>query len=283
MNINISELQNRYLRDIENIITENSKKSVPKKILALSGGTDSVLLLAVIRSVWPNETLYTFTIAGEETTDLTNSMYAADFFGTEHQTISVSLDTLFENLHLIENKGYKRVSEAMAHIFFDLSFNVIDINGSKIFSGFGADTLYGTWPKIYKKAQELANKENCSLDEARIRLKERYFLTKRLESGTKEIFKQLVKQFGGNPILPYMDERLIYINQLPYELSNPDADKQFVKDAMKKRFNWDITRTSRMGLQKGTGLKEKFQDKLLCEYGRFGQNSEEIITKLSAI
>jgi hypothetical protein len=40
-----------------------------------------------------------------------------------------------------------------------------------------------------------------------------------------------------------------YKNQRPYELSNPEADKQFVKDAMKNRFKWDIARTSRMGLE----------------------------------
>jgi asparagine synthetase B (glutamine-hydrolysing) len=282
MSLRIEEISNRYLNDIRQIIIERSKTVEPKRILALSGGTDSILLLATVRSIWPDDVIHTFTIAGDRTPDLENAEYAANFFGAHHKTIPITLNMLFDNLSRIANTGYEKISEAMYHIFFDLAFESIDVSKSDFFSGEGADTLYGTWPKIYKKAQFVAETENCTLDEARVLLRQRYYENNK-GKGCKKILIKLLQKFSANPIMPYTDERLLYINRLDYEISNPSSNKLFVKQAMQARFDWDIYKAARIGMQKGTGLREKFEDRLMVEYPHLGKTPEEIVCNYCAV
>ncbi len=80
------------IENLENIIIKNIKQ-IPKKpiSLLLSGGIDSSLVLALIRKVYPDIPVHTFTLA--KSTDYPDILFArkvAKMFGTIHNEIILS-------------------------------------------------------------------------------------------------------------------------------------------------------------------------------------------------
>jgi asparagine synthetase B (glutamine-hydrolysing) len=84
--------EEKLIRELENIIIRNIKEipAVPLSFL-LSGGIDSSLVLALIRKVYPQVPIATFTLAkSKDYPDVLFARKIADLFDTEHNEIILS-------------------------------------------------------------------------------------------------------------------------------------------------------------------------------------------------
>lgn len=278
----IVALQDRYLSDIENIIRESIGKP-KKRIVMLSGGTDSFLLVAALRNLMPNDKLYTVTIQGLETDDSRGAESVSRYFNTIHSVQKISVEDILDNIEIIKGKGYTKLRTFMSHICYQLCLESYGVGGCNVYSGHGGEILYGNNPSIYKDAERIAKEENCSVDDAKTRVKINYYKAKTIYNNKmkKRHLKKIVDELGGTLIMPYQDESLSYISEVPYSIISP-FDKKFVKDAIRRRYKLgDIVERTRIGMQDGTGLYRPFKSKLKKIYKSLGCSAIDIVKKLS--
>lgn len=113
----IEAAQDRYLSDLEAILLESVDRE-RRRVVLLSGGTDSFLIVAALRHILPRDELYTVTIKGLQTDDLAAANDAARHFCTKHRVCEISIDDIMENLHIIAGAGHRTLRPAMSHICF---------------------------------------------------------------------------------------------------------------------------------------------------------------------
>src|SRR4051812_50029395 len=76
-------MQDRFLDDMEAILGETASAG-GKLIVMLSGGSDSFLIIAVLRHLLPDAPLHTVTIGGDDTRDADGADAGAAHFRTPH-------------------------------------------------------------------------------------------------------------------------------------------------------------------------------------------------------
>jgi hypothetical protein len=153
------------------------------------------------------------------------------------------------------------------------------VKGCAIYSGEGADDLYGSLPSIYAAIDGLGLPENHCLDEKRTALKKASY--EKFDFRTHHLIG-IVGQLGGKLITPYTDSRLSYLTRIPFSVIGP-LDKRFAKDAMRRRYGLDeIVERKRTSMQEGTGLYRLLKDRLKKEYGTVSDSAVEIARWLSA-
>lgn len=258
-------LQDQFLSDLEDIVHESIDRS-KKLLVMLSGGTDSFLLVAVLRHLIPGDQLYTVTIEGLETDDSEGAKDVAKYFNTLHQQFKISVEDVLTNIDCVKGKKYDKPRTFMSHICYQICLQRYDVGGCIVYSGHGADYLQGS-AASYEGAEELAMEESCSLDEARTMIKVDTFDKK---VSIKRHLSDIVADLGGTMVMPFHDRRLDYIGQLPFEVINP-IEKSFVKDAIRRRYGLgDIVERPRIGMQDGTGLYYPMKSELKKRYGKLG-------------
>ena len=84
-------MQNRFMYDIEDIVRESESGARPRKrIVMLSGGIDSLVLLAVLRKVLPHEVVHTIHVRGCDGGESPDAQVVADRFATVHNAMIVA-------------------------------------------------------------------------------------------------------------------------------------------------------------------------------------------------
>ena len=201
------------LDKIEKLITDeiiakiNPEKS--KISLALSGGIDSTLVLALIRKQFPKIPIETISIKFADSID--ESMFAsktAEYFETNHSIISIEnfLQELPKAIYISKKP------------FWDLHWYYVVKKASSLsnclVSGDGGDELFGGYSFRYSKFLTLVDQNSSPIDKVKAYLQchERDRV-----SDQENIFTEKLK-FSWNSIydilLPYFDNSLSIIDQV---------------------------------------------------------------------
>ncbi len=274
----IEAAQDRYLRDLETIL----RQSYPfgrKRLVLLSGGMDSFLIVAVLRHLMPSDALHTLTIQGTATDDLAGAEEVARFFGTDHEVCRVTVDDIVQNLAIIAGYGHKTLRPAMSHICFHICLERYGVMNCTVYSGQGADVLYGSRRAIYKDAVAPTANAGVSLDRPRTELKKSFYAG---FDFSRHHLIDILGELGGQVLMPYADPRLAYLSAIPFSVIEP-FEKRFVKAAVRRRYGFDvIADRERTSMQEGTGLYRALKERLKRDYPSLGNSAMTIIEKLSA-
>lgn len=283
----IAAMQDRFLADMEAILAETAFTG-RKRVVMLSGGSDSFLLVAVLRHLLPDAPLHTVTIRGDDPRDAEGAEAVAAHFGTAHAVRRVTVDDIVAHLDLVRGAGYQRPGKVFSHICYHLALASCDVAGATVYTGHAGDVLLGNKDDIYADVAASAEAPGRSPDELRTRLKADYYDRSQAaflagaggEAGRH--VASIVEALGGEAVLPYRDPRLAYVSRIPYEVLRP-AEKRFVKDALRRRYGLgDIVERRRVSIQKGTGLYESFKARLHELAPAEGLSTREIAARLAA-
>lgn len=284
--IEITALQDRYLDDLEYIVAEGARAG-EQRILLLSGGTDSLVLAVILTRVFPRERLRTLTIAGAESADSNGAEAVAAKLGTDHTTRILTLDEVVAHLNVVRGCNYGSIRKVLSHICYYLTLGSEAVVGSAVYTGHGADKLYGNEDSVIAGANALAARLQVPINEARTRLKaehyaqsqESFFAGDPSEAG--QHVSEIVAGLGARCVLPYRDPRLAYLSEVPSTII-PVDDKTFVESALRRRFDLTgIERRRSIGMQDGTGLYQPFKTQLRSMFPQAGSSSREIAAYLS--
>lgn len=281
----IVAMQDRFLDDMEAILAETAS-TARKRVVMLSGGSDSFLLVAVLRHVLPDAPLHTVTIRGDDPRDADGADAVAAHFHTAHVVRQVTVDEIVAHLDLVRGTGYQKTTKVFSHICYHLALTSCDIAGATVYAGHAGDVLQGNRDKLYADVDASAQAQDLSLDELRTRLKSEYydrsqaaFFAGAGDQAGRHI-ASIVEALGGEMVLPYRDPRLAYVSRIPYEVLRP-TEKRFVKDALRRRYGLgDIVERRRVSIQKGTGLYEAYKARLQEVDPTL--STPEIVARLSA-
>lgn len=130
------------IEELENVIIQNIKEipQVPLSLL-LSGGIDSSLVLALLRKVYPQVPISTFTLAKyKDCPDIIFAREVASLFGTEHHEVIISDETYRNFLSEYEKtKQYTFKGDINVYILCSLARSY----STTIVTGDGGDECFG--------------------------------------------------------------------------------------------------------------------------------------------
>ena len=283
----ILALENRFMKDMEDIVAQTAVDG-RKQVVLLSSGTDSFIVLAVLRWLIPERQIHTVTIRGIDNREATAAEMVASHFRTEHTVRTVSLDEIMANLHLVRGMGYHKLKKILSHVCYHLALSDCSVKGAYVYTGHGAGSLYGNKQRIYKKVDQIITEKGISEDEARTLLKSEYCATSQAaflsgDTGTAGVHvAKIIGNLGATCILPYRDTRLQYLSNVPFSVIRP-FDKAFVKNAVKRRYGLGaIADRQRMSVQDGTGLYDLLAERVRQLYPEIGPSVSDIARHLSA-
>jgi asparagine synthetase B (glutamine-hydrolysing) len=170
----IIAMQDRFLDDMEAILAETASTG-RKRIVMLSGGSDSFLLVAVLRHLLPDAPLHTITIRGDDARDAEGAEAVAAHFRTAHVVRRVTVDEIVAHLDLVRGTGYQRPGKVFSHICYHLALTTCDIAGATVYTGHAGDVLQGNKDHIYADIDASAEAQGLPPDELRTRLKSQYY------------------------------------------------------------------------------------------------------------
>ena len=281
----IVAMQDRFLDDMEAILGEAASTG-RKQIVMLSGGSDSFLIVAVLRHLFPDAPLHTVTIRGDDSRDADAADAVAAHFRTAHTVRRVTVDEILAHLELVRGTGYERPGKVFSHICYHLALTSCDPAGATVYAGHAGDVLWGNKDELYADIEASAEAQGVAPDELRTRRKAEHYDKSQAaffaDTGGQagRHIAAIVEALGGEIVLPYRDPRLAYVSRIPYEVLSP-AEKRFVKDALRRRYGLgDIVERRRVSIQKGTGLYEGFKGRL--QEVDPTVSTPEIVARLSA-
>ena len=193
-------------KNIKNKIANSSEKKIA---LALSGGIDSTLILAILKKTFPNVSIEAISIKFANSIDeTTNAAKIANFFGANH--------------HIVFLENYlSELPKAISIIglpFWDLHWYYVVKKAQPISkfiaSGDGGDELFGGYTFRYKKFLELTNENSTPLEkvEAYLQCHERDWVADHEKLFTRKI------NFSWNLIhdilTPYFENSLNSLSQV---------------------------------------------------------------------
>ena len=253
----------RYVSEISETISELRKFKDKEPMLMLSGGVDSLLLGSILRQEY--KTFESITLAGKNTTDIKGARQSAYQLGIHNTVVQITLDEIFNNIHLAKGKKIKTVFSLQAYLTLTLAFKKISISGIDIIQGNGGDTLLGSVSSfIYVTTNQVEKEKGISKNEARTFLKKKFFIDSiEKELGAAHLFRLAVIEAGGNPVQPFYHKRLHWVVDLPYEFIRPDK-KLFHRKAISS-LGFNSKMAKRITMQQGQGLYEQIQKRLMKE------------------
>jgi len=245
------EIQKKYFNDLKNIIEEKSKYN--KKLVLLSGGIDSLLLLTLAVELFGKNKVCALTVNSKDTKDNLFAKKFAEYFNIKHIEKKYDFNYICQKIVLLP----KKLNVWHTFYYFYIKEALLEEKYSKydIFWGEGADGLYGsTMYFIYLGLKDLV-KEGKSEEEAKIILKKKFY-NSNISANLTFLFKELIEP-KNNFIMPYKDERLKYILDIP----NTD-DKNFVKEGLKNVYSLpeDIVNVKRIYMQRGLGVYNEIKE-----------------------
>lgn len=120
----------------------------------LSGGVDSALIAGIIRSIYPNKDLKTFTIGAKDTNEFDEARETAQLLKTSHTEIILEPDEYFSELPRIAYHFDEPVADPSAVALYFLAREASK-HVKVVLSGEGADELFGGY-NIYREPLSLA-------------------------------------------------------------------------------------------------------------------------------
>jgi len=199
--------------EIENLIQNNIRGSIsdpdPKSIsVALSGGIDSSLVLALLKKTLPESKIKTFSIKFSNSVDESEqAAKIAESFEVEHKTIF--LDNYLSEL--------PKAISIIQQPFWDLHFYHVaknSQNSNYLFSGDGADELFGGYVFRYKKFLQSINANSTPLEKVKAYLNchERDWIPDQQEIFGEKISFSWDTLYSS--LMPYFDNPLSPLEQV---------------------------------------------------------------------
>ena len=261
----------KYASELSDSIEGKRKFKDKPPLLMLSGGVDSLLLGSVLRKRY--ESFESITIAGKNTEDIQTARHSCYQLGIDNTIIKISLDELMDNLHLAKGKNIKTVFSLQFYLTLLLAFRKYPITETDVIQGSGGDALLGSVTSfIYITATDVAKEKQISKNDARTFLKQKYFRDSiRLKRGAAHLFTDAVNESGGNPIQPYKNKKVYWVNDLPYEFARPDKKLFHRKTIASLGIN--PKKAKRLSMQQGSGLYEELQKALTKKTGAKSANA----------
>jgi asparagine synthetase B (glutamine-hydrolysing) len=270
------DLHEKFISDLKTVIIEQSKYK--NKVLLLSGGIDSLLLLILLIDLFDKSNITTYTFYCKDTYDSKWARNTANYFQIIHKVYHCTVDEIINNLHIISGTSIKKTFDVVSYIIFNLFFNSVSISNSDIFWGEGADKLYGSTSKfIYMNTSKLAETEKCSRIQAKNILKKQNY-QKIEDKKTEELFLNIMRKNNNNIISPYKDKKLSWINDLSFDIISP-LNKRFVKEVIMKKYNLpkEFVNRKRTFMESGIGAYDEIKNYLNKRYGHISRNTNRIV------
>ena len=198
---------------IKNILIDNLKNSIQEKCrkvsIALSGGIDSTLNLALLREAFPDLHISAISMKFADSVDETpQAGKIAEHFDAEHQVINL------ENFLIELPKAISITKQP----FWDLHWYHIvkkaKVNGDFLVSGDGGDELFGGYTFRYQKFLSLAKQNSSPIERVKAYLQchERDWV-----EDQEELFGKKAKfswESIHEKLIPYFDNSLSLIQQV---------------------------------------------------------------------
>ena len=198
---------------IENLIQNNIKRSIinPKSesiSVALSGGIDSSLVLALLKKTLPESKIKAFSVKFSNSVD--ESQEAAKIA----ESLDIDHETIFLENYLSElPKAISIIKEP----FWDLHFYHVAKKSQKydyLLSGDGSDELFAGYVFRYKKFLQSVTEKSTPLEKVKVYLNchERDWIPKQEEIFSKKMNFSWNKIYSS--LLPYFDNSLSLLDQV---------------------------------------------------------------------
>ena len=144
---------------MENYIKKQNLESQKKISIALSGGVDSTLSLAIIRKMYPNLEINAFSIKFADSIDESQiASKIADRLGANHEIISL------ENYLLELPKAISIIKQPFWDLHWYYVIKNASLNSSHIISGDGGDELFGGYTFRYSKFLSSINNKSTVIE-----------------------------------------------------------------------------------------------------------------------
>lgn len=253
---NINELENILIRSIKTTIEQSLKDNNGKIFTTLSGGLDSSLCLAIIRQLYPNTLISTFTVAATENhPDIKFAKAASFIFGTFHHPLIVNNTQIFEmEMDFRRYHGDKVSTEG----------NINPWAAYQLMKEFGAKTVIthdgideqmgGYWP--HRKYGPGGPEEDKQKQE-----KEFKYFWSRLEPDHLITLEKTAEHFGIKILFPYLQKDLVkYISHIPISERAIGEQGKVIMRKLAEKYLW---RPIRQRAKFGFG--QAFEDKKFFE------------------
>ena len=256
-------MQQRFLNDIERLC----RVDADGRIVMLSGGVDSFLLLAAVSRLYDASDIEALIIYGIESSDSARAKQAAKFFNVKLIEREVMMGEILDNLSMLKGTQDKSVFQALFRISTEIAFADLNVKGKAIYQGDGADSLYGNSNHfIYMATKEMAAEKFITKDEARdiLRAANRRKIMSGSGTGTGKLIGEIIEAHGAIPVQPFISGELEYLLQVPLKCFQGET-KKWVKDALINLWGLpvELVRTrKRCSMQDGLGYYKLLNDEL---------------------
>tara|TARA_Y100000389_G_scaffold178256_1_gene191243 strand:- start:4524 stop:6293 length:1770 start_codon:yes stop_codon:yes gene_type:complete len=216
---------------IKELLTKAVKKRLMSDVpfgLLLSGGLDSSLIASIAVKEMKGKKIKTFSIGLKDSTDLIAAQKVADFLGTDHYSITYSIDDGFYALRdVIYHLETYDITTIRAGTPMFLLSRVIKAMGIKmVLSGEGADECFGGYLYFYKAPSDKEfHEETCrKLDQLHF-----YDVLRANKSPMA---------WGVETRVPFLDKELLdFVMTIHPSIKRPVKGKQIEKDILRSSFD----------------------------------------------
>lgn len=275
----VALLQDQYLEAMDRVVRDRARLRRPP-VLLLSSGFDSFLLAALLSRHVPPGGIRTVTIGTDSSAEIEGAAAIAEHFATDHFVRRVSVEEIASRLEIVRGMRYRSLSRLMSHVSFHLALESAGIAGADVYSGHGADNLYGDNPKLYRDAEALAAREGVEVDAVRTRIKTDHYFA-RNPGGH---IRMIARAFHAEAVQPYLDPSVHFLARASHAITSV-PNKGFAKAAFRRRFGHsEIADRPRLSLQDGSGLLRDLKKRLKADYrdAGFGRSVREIVAGITA-
>ena len=196
-------------KSMTNILQNSIPNSCKKISIALSGGIDSTLNLALLRKTFPNLQISALSMKFANSVDETpQAAKIAKHFGAEHEII------LLDNFLIELPKAISITKQPLWDLHWYHIVKKAKSNSNYLVSGDGGDELFGGYTFRYKKFLSLVDKNSSSIERVKAYLQchERDWVEDQADlfgKKTKFSWKRIYEN-----LLPYFDNSLPLIQQV---------------------------------------------------------------------
>ncbi|MFQ5834018.1 MAG: asparagine synthase-related protein [Candidatus Thorarchaeota archaeon] len=214
----------------------------------LSGGLDSSIMSAVAKQYV--EELYTFAAGFRDAEDLAAAEEVADFIGSEHREVIVTIDDIVEVLpdviyHLESFDSLLVRSSLLNFIASRESSKMVD----RVFSGEGADELFAGYRYIKSMTPEFIAMEIVDM-------------TRRLHNTALQRVDRCASAYGTTAFVGFLDPQVVQCAlRIPPTMKVFEGiEKWILRRAMKDRLPESIVNRTKSKFWQGGGIGEKIAD-----------------------
>jgi len=277
------QIQAKYVADLKTEMMNQCK--FKDKIMLLSGGYDSLLLLLIAKDCFGAKNIKAYTFVGRNddgsimnTYDLEKATATAKELGISHTVFAYTKDQIINKFPSFAGTKMTKFFDIFSMAFFRLFLDDAKITNSDIIWGEGADRLYGSVSSyMYMDTSRIAKEKNITRIEAMNYLKESWFADKSNFSDDT-YFYQFLKEGNNNVVTPYCSPSVEWINKVSADIIKPKT-KGFVKETIMHiwpNLNEKIVTRKRTFMEGGTGLYEIVKEEMIKKYSHIGKSVNKI-------